>query len=308
MQSPNETELHRHLWQRFQTNKTRDRLPHALLLMGSETANLVDFAYAMAASLLCLHEQKPCNGCKSCHLISSTEHPDLSYLEPDKAGGIIKIDQIRDLHHLAFRSPQLGDKRIFIIYPAEKMNVAAANALLKLLEEPPAGVFFILIAEQIASLPATIISRCQLWRFRQDADLDSDYLRIAKHSKTHSGRELLFQQLPLIIEGLTELLTNKISGCSLALKWSTYDFNNLVWLLYLINCQLIEYKFNGSRKQEIWTAPLQQLAGHFQTYHLFQQLDQLNAINKNLRRNINVNQLLVLENLLLGYREKRSCS
>ncbi|MBA3537122.1 MAG: hypothetical protein H0T84_11015 [Tatlockia sp.] len=301
MQSPNETELHSHLWQRFQTNNAKLRLPHALLLIGSETANLVDFAYAMAASILCQHEKNHCKVCKSCHLNQLKEHPDLCYLEPDKTGGQIKIDQIRDLHNLAFRSPQLGDRRIFILYPAEKMNVAAANALLKLLEEPPSGVFFILIAEQISSLPATIISRCQLWRFPQANDLDSDYLTVAKNCKTSSGTGLLFQQLPLLIEGLTELLTHKISGCSLAVKWSTYDFDHLVWLLYLVNCQLIYYKLNGSRNKEIWTEQLQLLAAHFQPFHLFQQLDQLNAIIKNLRRNINVNQLLVLENLLLGY-------
>ncbi|MBA2711084.1 MAG: hypothetical protein H0U57_10900 [Tatlockia sp.] len=304
MQALKESNFHNQLWQRFQITNERNRLPHALLLIGSETANLLSFSYKMAAALLCLclNEQKPCNQCKSCHLINSTEHPDLTCLQPDKEGGIIKIDQIRELHNLAFRSPQMSNRRVFILNPAEKMNLAAANALLKLLEEPPSGIFFILIAEQISSLPATVISRCQLWRF--ESEKSSDYLSEAKNYPTNSAKGLLFQQLPTIIEELTKLLKNKISGCSLAAKWSTYDFNNLIWLLYLLNCQLIHNKFADFTCQEIWAVQLKQLAECFHPLQLFKQLDKLNAINKNLQRNINVNQLLVLETLLIGYKEK----
>ncbi|MBA2651434.1 MAG: hypothetical protein H0U73_04095 [Tatlockia sp.] len=300
MQTLNERELNSQLWQRFQTTNAKQRLPQALLLIGSETANLVNFCYAMAATLVCTDENKPCNLCKPCRLINQSEHPDINYLAPDESG-IIKIENIRALHSLAFRSPQLGDERIFIIYQIEKMNVAAANALLKLLEEPPSCVRFLLVAEQILSVPATIVSRCQLWRYSQTENLNSDFLTLAQNHKTDSGRGLLFQQLPMIIEGLAELKSNKISSFSLAAKWSSYEFKHLIWLLYLINSQLINYKFNSSCSKEIWTEPLASIAEKFKPHHLYSQLDQLNNISKKLQRNINMNQLLVLENLLLGY-------
>lgn len=287
----------------FKTINSRQRLAHALLLIGSESAKRLDFAYAMAATLFCTQEQKPCNQCKSCHLISLRQHPDLTYLEPEKSGGVIKIDQIRELQDLAFRSPQLAGKRIIMLYSAEKMNVAAANALLKLLEEPPSGVYFFLIAEQSASLPATIISRCQQWRVTERDYLASDYLTLAQSWPIDSRRGQLFKQLPSIIAGLAALLANKISICALAEKWLAYEFNHLIELLYLIHCQLIDYRLNGCRCTKTWTEPLSQLAQHFQPIHLFRQLDKLNEINKKIQHNISLNQLLALENFLLGYTE-----
>ncbi|MBA2656490.1 MAG: hypothetical protein H0U70_05830 [Tatlockia sp.] len=300
MQTTNNTELNSQLWQRFKTAHARDKLPQALLLIGSETSNLVDFSYKMAATLVCTAIEKPCYCCKPCRLVKQAEHPDLSFLQPDDSG-LIKIDKIRELHTLAYRSPQMGRDRIIIIYQVEKMNVAAANALLKLLEEPPASLRFFLIAEQILNLPATIISRCQLWRAIQTNYLISDFLTLAQNHKTESERGLVFQQLPLIIDGLVAIQAKKVSSLTLAAKWVSYEFNPLIWLLYLITSQLIEYKFNNIHQKEFWTEQMDSLAKNFKPDHLFKQLDQLNDISKKLQSNNNMNHLLVLENFLLGY-------
>ncbi|CDZ79273.1 DNA polymerase III subunit gamma/tau [Legionella massiliensis] len=302
MKSPEASPLYEQLWQRFQTIHANQRLHHALLLVGPESVGLISLAYAMASTILCNEQQKPCGACKSCRLTNTREHPDVNCIEPDKTGSanLIKIDQIRDLQSLVFRSPQLGDKRIIILYPAEKMNIAAANALLKLLEEPPEGVHFLLIAEQLSTIPATIISRCQQWRF-VSANIDNDYLALAENSSADSARGELFTQLPQIISGLTELVSNKTTIFSLANKWLDYEFSALIWLLYLLNSQLIDYKLRGQVCKQQWTEQLSDLAKYFQPVHLFKQLDQINEISKKLQQNINLNKQLVLENLLLGY-------
>lgn len=306
MQSFPATKLYEQLWQRFQLTLSKQRLPHAFLLMGMEITTISEFSHAMAAAILCDLESKPCGKCKPCRLILLREHPDLTIVEPEKAGSLIKIDQIRDLHPLAYRSPQLGDKRIIIIYSAEKMNRAAANALLKLLEEPPKGVFIFLIAEQISTLPATIISRCQQWHFRLTELMNYDYLALAQHYPADSARGILFKELPQIIEGLNALLANQITISSLAERWAAYELSQLIELLYLLNCQLIDYRLRGAVMDQFWTEPLSQLAMHFHPIHLFRQHDKLNETNKKLQHNINLNQLLVLEDLLIGYKYKAS--
>lgn len=302
MQSLKESESSILLWERFQSIRAKQRVPHALLLMGVQHRTLNDFAYKVASAILCSGQQKPCGECKSCRLVHLQEHPDLSYLTADKEGGVIKIDQIRELQQLVFTSAQLANGRVVIISPAERMNTAAANALLKLLEEPPSFVHFILLAQQIATLPATIISRCQQWRFSSSQQVGADYLTLGQVYSADTDRGILFGQLSVFIEDLIQFMTNKLSVCSLADKWLTHDFAHLMWLIYLLNAQLIDYKFNISKIEKSWTKALMELAKHFELVHLFKQLDQINEIMRKLQRNINLNQSLVLENLLLGYK------
>jgi DNA polymerase-3 subunit delta' len=87
-------------------------------------------------------------------------HPNVLWVEPDKAGGVIKIDQIRNISEFVNQTSLQDGMRIAVIHPANAMNLYAANALLKTLEEPPAGAIMILICDQKSQLPATILSRC----------------------------------------------------------------------------------------------------------------------------------------------------
>jgi len=293
------------LWDRFYTMYTKQRLPHSLLLIGPEFARPLDLAYQMANTLLCSQEQKPCGQCKSCRLLQAREHPDIYHLKPEQPNGIIKIDQIRSLHNIVFTSPQLANRRVVIINPAERMNAAAANALLKLLEEPPPCVIFFLIAEHISTLPATILSRCQQWRFSCAETLKADYLTLAQEYSDTSDKGTLFKHLPTIIEDLMELVTDKLSICTVAKKWSSYELNSLMWLIYLLNSQMIAYQLNGCRGENDWTQQLYQLSHYFRIIDLFKQLDQINKIIKNLQQNVALNEVLVLENLLLGYTVSR---
>ncbi|KTD09456.1 DNA polymerase III subunit delta' [Legionella jamestowniensis] len=304
MQLPNSSELdssHAHWWKQFCTIYARERLPHALLLIGPQHADLADFSYKMASVLLCSQDTKPCGTCKSCRLLQAKEHPDVNRLQPEKAGGIIKIDQIRELQTIAFTSPQLGEKRVIIIHPAEKMNIAAANALLKLLEEPPSCLFFVLIAEQISTVLPTILSRCQQWRFPNKESTDIDYLAIGEYYNPESERGKIFSCLTAILQDLMDLKNKKTSVCGVATRWLTYEFNELIWLLYLLNSQLIQTRLARRLPEKSWSSQVYQLSQYFHPVCLFHQLDELNRITKKMNQNISINQTLALENLLLRY-------
>ncbi len=164
----------------WQTAELAERLrqpelwPQSLLMCGADGIGKRVLALNAARALLCdtpRADHTACGECPSCHFVAQNQHPDLMLIEPLEYGdsGEIKVldaipvDAIRRL--IAFM--QVSDHRqrgkIAIITPAEKLNPAAANALLKTLEEPPEGARLILVAHQWKRLPATTLSRCQRW-------------------------------------------------------------------------------------------------------------------------------------------------
>ncbi|MDF5922292.1 DNA polymerase III subunit delta' [Pseudomonas aeruginosa] len=115
-----------------------------------------------AAQLLC---QRPaaagaCGECKACQLLAAGTHPDYFVLEPEEAEKPIRVDQVRDLVGFVVQTAQLGGRKVVLLEPAEAMNVNAANALLKSLEEPSGDTVLLLISHQPSRLLPTIKSRC----------------------------------------------------------------------------------------------------------------------------------------------------
>lgn len=151
-------------WQRLQAVRRAGRLPHALMLCAPQGIGLDLFARALAAVLLCRdpNGDDPCGQCHACHLYAAGTHPDYRELVPEKRGAQLRIAQVRELIDFSQTTAQQGGYRVAFLYPAEAMNLAAANALLKTLEEPGDRTLVMLGCHTPATLPATIRSRCQL--------------------------------------------------------------------------------------------------------------------------------------------------
>ena len=157
----------------------KQTIPHALLFTGSDGAGKQETALAFSQALNCIHqrhgldkdpsetafpENVPCGACKPCRKIASGNHPDLIRVAP--MGPRIKIAQIRELGQTLSMRPYEAQWRAVIISGADTMNAAASNALLKMLEEPPARTVLLLCAAGRSDLLPTIVSRCQHIRFR----------------------------------------------------------------------------------------------------------------------------------------------
>ena len=143
------------------------RLPHALLLQGEPGLGKRHFAQALAQLILCESEQsadamQPCGSCKACQLYAASTHPDALNVQLEEKATQIKVDQIRQLSQFLSQTSHRQGMQVVIIEPAESMNINAANALLKSLEEPTANTLIILITHAADSLLATIRSRCQM--------------------------------------------------------------------------------------------------------------------------------------------------
>ncbi|QGM21588.1 DNA polymerase III subunit delta' [Spiribacter sp. 2438] len=157
----------RQAWQRFIQTVVDGRVPHAILLAGPAGIGKTTLSHLMAAQLLCETPgaTEPCGHCRGCHLRHAGSHPDARLLVPEEGGsGILKIEAIRQLVDFSQRTSQYSGYRVARLLPAEAMNRSAANALLKTLEEPPASVCLLLVSHQPSRLPATIRSRCQIFR------------------------------------------------------------------------------------------------------------------------------------------------
>jgi DNA polymerase-3 subunit delta' len=150
----------------------KKKLPHAVLFYGPRGIGKYVFAKFIAQALLCespASDGCACNQCASCKWFVQGHHPDYELLEPEsnddntekKASTVITVDQVRELSDFVNTSSHRNRAKIILVHPAEAMNIAAANALLKTLEEPPAGVFIFLITHQIERLLPTIRSRCR---------------------------------------------------------------------------------------------------------------------------------------------------
>ena len=159
---------HVELWSRLQARRQRNALPHALLLCGPQGLGKRDFLRRFVRGLLCQHPDNgdACGNCRSCLLFDAGTHPDYVALSFGlRKDGVqrqdIVVDQIRELSARLATASQFGGWQIASIDPADAMNTAAANALLKTLEEPATQTMLILVADAPWRMPATIRSRCQ---------------------------------------------------------------------------------------------------------------------------------------------------
>lgn len=155
---------HADAWARLQAQILRQALPHALLISGLPGLGKRRLAEQLAAALLCeadRSEPQACGNCRACRLLVQGAHPDLFVVTPEEEGRQVRVDQVRGLIDQLSLKSQYGGYRVGLIDPADRMNAAAANALLKTLEEPPPGVVLLLVAARPSLLPATIRSRCQ---------------------------------------------------------------------------------------------------------------------------------------------------
>lgn len=163
----------------------KGHLPHAILFTGIDGVGKRTAAAYLAMASNCFNVQadpsvsnpvqegqtaaakpqpsSPCGHCTACRKILSGQHPDVTELQP--VGTHIRISQIRELNRLLTMKPYEGRWRVILISRAQTMTSAAGNALLKVLEEPPARTTLVLTAQQASDLLPTILSRCQHFRF-----------------------------------------------------------------------------------------------------------------------------------------------
>ena len=312
-------------WRHIVAMQVAGRLPHALLLRGPEGLGKYRFACRLAAALLCedqAHGNRPCGECRGCRLVAAGTHPDAHELLPLEGKRQIGIDQVRSLIRRIGLSAQYGGPKAVVVAPAEHMTRAAANTLLKTLEEPPGDAVFVLVAQRAGALPATIRSRCQIVDFPvPDTEVASAWLSANLDSEEAAGTALrLAHGAPLtarllaadgrlaaretILEDLERLIRGDGDPIGIAEGWrGTGHLDALYWLLTMV-CDLIRLK-NGRLVHSLThldQAPaLQRVARGLDLLRLFRLFDILVEARRAALGQLNVNEQLMLESIAIEW-------
>lgn len=317
-------------WRQLQQAKQAGRLPHALLLVGMAGIGKAHFAENFVRSQLCQSVYEDVNqdcACHQCGLIKNRVHPNLLWISPEKAGGIIKVDQVREVSEFVNQTSLQGTVRFIVIHPANNMNASAANALLKTLEEPAPGAVILLISDQAGSLPATIISRCQRihfpcpptaearsWLEKQQVTTEVELLlRLANGapltavqfaaSDILTNRTQLLQALCTLSQPLADLMA--ISAMLQELdSIQLIDFL-LVWVMDLLRLQL-----NGDLSEIVnkdFSQSLMALQSRTSPNSMVGYMNYLQRLRSQMATGINLNKQLMIENILFHWMECIQC-
>ena len=157
--------------QTLKTQLTTDKMSHAYLFTGSRGTGKTSCAKILAKAVNCLNPENgnPCNRCSACRSIDEGSCMDVLEIDAASNNG---VDNVRDLRDDAIYTPSQVKKRVYIVDEVHMLSISAFNALLKIIEEPPEHLLFILATTELHKVPATILSRCQRFSFRRISQED----------------------------------------------------------------------------------------------------------------------------------------
>ncbi|HSW71472.1 MAG TPA: DNA polymerase III subunit delta' [Gammaproteobacteria bacterium] len=327
-------------WEQLCRLQKEERLPHALLFTGPSGIGKRRLALTFARLVLCqqikiksleyfdtlgvqgcqaspqrvFENRIACGRCHACCLMQAESHPDFRLVQPEQEDQAIKIDLIRELNQFISQTAHHGGYRVVLIQPATAMNTAAANALLKTLEEPAPRSLFILISDGRTKLPATIRSRCQELRFSlpsgeaalnwlasQDPSLAWEPLLAATQgapllaqSWHREGVWPLYQQFMNDLAGLTK---QEVDPFQMAVQWKDTSLLWIFdlffqWLLKLMRIQAFPDQAEDS---------LSLLSNRVSKTALLEFIDYLQQLRVEALGPYNLNQQLLLESLFIRW-------
>lgn len=307
-------------WQQVWRAKQENRLPHALLFAGIAGIGKAKFADHLSRVLLCKKVSANgdcCHDCHDCRLIEGNTHPNVLLVGPEKEGQAIKVDQIRAVSEFINQTSLQGEYRVVVINHADNMNVSAANALLKTLEEPSSGAMLLLVCDQASQLPATILSRCQRISFpAPDKDQALQWMKenLSEVSVDHQLLLNLANGAPLAATKLIEddvlsirsILFDALSASHDPVKVAAslkdveplyiLDFA-LSWMSDLIKLQFGEDNIVNTDYAE----QLKSLNQKSDVKRNAKFMEYLSHLRRDICRGINFNKQLMIEDMLMKY-------
>ncbi len=325
---------HEQSWQRFIKVHQSNHLPHALLFSGEEQTGKRAFSDRVIKTLLCempelASGQGACNQCKSCKTYESSANPDYLPIDLLENKQQISVDQIRAMNAFLGLTRSFKGQRVVLIAQAERMNLNAANSLLKSLEEPADNSVILLLTSNASSLLATIKSRCQLLHLpTPDKQQAISWLQCQQKLKTHQQTELeqaleISQSKPLaalnvlstdnnllqsradLLKDICEIIQEHVSITDVAKKWQKQDTEPLLdwqlgWVQQLLQAHHVDaaliVKENSALttiKENILSVKLWALYDHL--------LRQKQLVHTS------VNPQIFLENMLVLWLQARHC-
>ncbi len=309
-------------WQKDDYNyllQLKNRLPHAILLHGPAGVGILELAYTYIYSLFCEQptvDGSPCHHCNSCILLSEDAHPDFFLLSANEDGEKkpISIDDVRRMLDFLALSTHISTYKIILIENVNELNQNSANALLKILEEPPVYAIFILLSNNLHALLPTIVSRCHKYRLsRPDFESASDFLQSTGTSNAlfwlkYYDNCPLFEpiideeQLNRLVVGLSKPSIESLFDLSREFDGKIVPFGFILEFLDKFIGDLLSYKLSGQYKYFTqYKNTLENLIVRLQPEKAFYLHDKLNFLIS--WSNHPLNYKLQLENIFFQYQQ-----
>ena len=215
------------------TIRDAQRLSHAYILSSPDRAACLELAEQIAAAAVCERgTDAPCGRCRACRKARDGVHPDIVHVRREEGRQFLSVDQIRAMTADAYVLPNEAERKVYILDEADRMKTPEAqNAALKTLEEPPAGVIFLLCVENAGALLPTVRSRC--------AELSTNSERSAE---TEAGRQRALEYLTLVSQG------DAMALCAWCLKNDRLDKTETAAFLESVQALLAEL-LTGRREE-----------------------------------------------------------
>lgn len=152
------------------------RFPHAAILEGSSPEERMSLAKNVAAALVCTNSEAPCGVCPNCRKAAADSHADILIYSVEDKPKAFKVDLIRDIRSKAYIVPNEAERKVFILENSHTMGVEGQNAILKILEEPPSYVNFILLCSSKSGFLPTVLSRATVYNLGQTSATEDESL------------------------------------------------------------------------------------------------------------------------------------
>ena len=271
----------------------QNKCPHAIILTG-RNINLIEQGLIFIKWAFCCNNNKEplrCGNCSTCKLLEANTFPDFMQIEPVKSGDnkIIKIEQVRDLIQFLQIKPQLAKLKIVMLSEAEYLNLQAANALLKILEEPPYNTYIILTISEPELLINTIRSRCLIF------DIGT------------KDKDLFFEKD--IVEKILQDLYNafilaEVDIITLVEQWMHYETHELLtsfWLLIAKCIHINVYLQYSNLPLNLDQSSITKIAIGQSLRQLWSILDKIIEVRRNVLLGRQVNIQLFFEELMINW-------
>lgn len=307
-------------WQAQAWNNLTTRFPniaHGLLFFGKRGAGKSDFTWHFVAWVLCTNKQveRACGECSSCTWLKSGTHPNFLHITTDeenkKSNAQIKIEKIRNLQPFV---EQISEGwRVIVIEPADALNIAAANALLKTLEEPTERILIILLTEHCLKLPATIRSRVQRYPLDRVKYVDAvAYLNQKKISNIELSLNLAngmplqavdfqkstwFEKRAVFLDDWFTLVSYKETPLKYATKWiKELSFAEFQILFEYLLLDIIAFKLNQHVKNlDLDFTKISECYTLEQLFDIHTQIQQMKKLSyQNIQTNLIFDKIFIL--------------
>lgn len=256
------------------------KLTHAIIIESGSLSERINFAAFLAAAIICSDsDAAPCEVCRDCKKVFDQVHPDVYFYEREANKKEFSVKLVREkIKPLAFIKPNEASAKVFVIKDAQTMNASAQNALLKILEEPPANVHFILCCDSIAPMLETIRSRSTIYQLQITQDFFEQQDRAWELAASlalslTSANEFDFMKQTGAFEKDRELLALTIEKMQILFRDALALKNNIATM---------------SNNQ----AAIQKLSSYIDDSNLINLINELNSLSDLIQKNANLNLLI----------------